>query len=199
MHEKKNKLRIWELSLLISLCVGLCAGVWAQGRHDSVSAQLVRLHVIAVSDDETEQQIKLRVRDAVLEYLSPVLSSAKSPEEAQQIISTNLTPIAEAAAAASQGRKVTVTMSRESYPSRVYEGFTLPAGSYRSLRIILGEGEGQNWWCIAFPPLCLDAAQCKQMQSVMSEDDYALITEAEGYELRFRIVELWGELMNILN
>jgi len=159
----------------------------------------VRLHVIAVSDDETEQQIKLRVRDAVLEYLSPVLSSAKSPEEAQQIISTNLTPIAEAAAAASQGRKVTVTMSRESYPSRVYEGFTLPAGSYRSLRIILGEGEGQNWWCIAFPPLCLDAAQCKQMQSVMSEDDYALITEAEGYELRFRIVELWGELMNILN
>ena len=75
----------------------------------------------------------------------------------------------------------------------------LPAGEYRSLRVILGEGQGQNWWCIAFPPLCLDAAQREQVKSVMSEDDYALISGAEGYELRFRIVELWGELMNMLN
>ncbi len=195
---KSNKLKIWESSLLIALCIGLFAGVWAQGRQSSISSGLVRLHVIAVSDAEYEQQLKLRVRDAVLDFLAPKLSAAGSPAQAKEIISANLLPIAEAAASAAEGRQVSVSLSRECYPSRVYEGFTLPAGSYASLRIVLGEGKGQNWWCIAFPPLCLDAAQCEQLQSVMSEEDFAIVSSREGYELRLRIVELWGQLTNRL-
>lgn len=195
---KSNKLKIWESSLLIALCIGLFAGVWAQGRQSSISSGLVRLHVIAVSDAEYEQQLKLRVRDAVLDFLAPKLSSAGSPAQAKEIISANLMPIAEAAASAAEGRQVSVSLSRECYPSRVYEGFTLPAGSYASLRIVLGEGKGQNWWCIAFPPLCLDVAQCEQLQSVMSEEDFAIVSSREGYELRLRIVELWGQLTNRL-
>lgn len=198
MHETKNKLRLWESCMLVALSIGLCAGLWAQGRQNAISAELVRLHVIAVSDDESEQQLKLRVRDAVLEYLSPVLAPAESPQQARAIIRENLLPIAEAAAAAAEGRQVSVSLGRESYPSRIYESFTLPAGSYESLRVVLGEGQGKNWWCIAFPPLCLNAAQCEQMQSVMNSEDYALITQQDGYELRFRIVELWGQLTNML-
>ena len=64
--------------------------------------------------------------------------------------------------------------------------------------MVLGEGRGHNWWCIVFPPICLTAAQAEQVQSVMGGEDFALVTEAEGYELRFRLVELWGELMNLL-
>ena len=195
---KSNKLKIWESSLLIALCIGLFAGVWAQGRQSSISSGLVRLHVIAVSDAEYEQQLKLRVRDAVLDFLAPKLSAAESPAQAKELISANLLSIAEAAASAAEGRQVSVSLSRECYPSRVYEGFTLPAGSYASLRIVLGEGKGQNWWCIAFPPLCLDAAQCEQLQSVMSEEDFAIVSSREGYELRLRIVELWGQLTNRL-
>lgn len=198
MSQTKNKFKLWESCMLISLSLGLCAGLWAQGRQNNISAELVRLHVIAVSDEENEQQLKLRVRDAVLEYLSPVLAGAESPQQARAIIKDNLLPIAEAAAAASEGRQVSVSLGRESYPSRIYEGFTLPAGSYESLRIVLGEGQGKNWWCIAFPPLCLNAAQCEQMQAAMNSEDYALITRQEGYELRFKIVELWGQLTNML-
>ena len=198
MSQTKNKFKLWESCMLIALSLGLCAGLWAQGRQNNISAELVRLHVIAVSDEENEQQLKLRVRDAVLEYLSPVLAAAESPQQARAIIKDNLLPIAEAAAAASEGRQVSVSLGRESYPSRIYEGFTLPAGSYESLRIVLGEGQGKNWWCIAFPPLCLNAAQCEQMQAVMNSEDYALITRQEGYELRFKIVELWGQLTNML-
>jgi len=198
MCDIKKKLRLWESCMLVALCIGLCAGLWAQGKHEAISSELVRLHVIAVSDEESEQQLKLRVRDAVLEYLSPVLARAETPRQAREIIKENLRPIAEVAYAAAEGRQVSVSLGPESYPSRIYESFTLPAGSYESLRVVLGEGQGKNWWCIAFPPLCLNAAQCEQMQAVMNSDDYALITQQDGYELRFKIVELWGELTNML-
>lgn len=199
--EKKNSksLRAWEIAALMALSLFLCAGTWAQARQQSISSALVRLHVIAVSDDEEEQEIKLQVRDAVLGYLTPVLEGADSAQEARQIISEHMEEIAQAAGTAAQGRQVSVTLSRESYPTREYEGFTLPAGRYESLRVILGEGQGHNWWCVVFPPLCLTAVQAEAVQRVMSGEDIAIVTEEEGYELRFRLIELWGELMNALS
>ena len=193
-----KKLRLWELSLLAALCLSLCAGLWAQNRQSAVSAQLLRLHVLAVDDTEQEQAVKLRVRDAVLAYLQPELEGAADRDEARERILARLNEIAQAAAAASEGRAVTVTLGRESYPLRRYEGFALPAGEYESLRVTLGEGRGHNWWCVVFPPVCLSAAETEKLQSVMSREDYALITEAEGYEYRFRVVELWGELLRWL-
>ena len=73
-------------------------------------------------------------------------------------------------------------------------GTTLPAGRYRSLRIVLGEGKGHNWGCIVFPPVCLAAVQREAIQPVMRPEDYALITREEGWQIRFRLLELWGEL-----
>ena len=92
-----------------------------------------------------------------------------------------------------------MTLGQEAYPTRDYAGFTLPAGRYRSLRVVLGEGRGQNWWCVVFPPLCLSAAEAEDVRSVMNGNDLALICEEEGYELRFRILELWGELTALLS
>lgn len=195
MTDHSKKFKIWEAAALIALCAALCAGTWAQGRQNSISEKLVRLHVVAVSDDAEEQALKLRVRDAVLEYLSPRLEGAEGAEEAKEIIGGELNGIAEAAAAASEGRQVTVSLSRESYPTKDYGGFTLPTGRYDSLRVVLGEGRGQNWWCIVFPPLCLSAAEAERMESTMSEEDFAIVTESEGYELRFRLLELWGKLI----
>lgn len=198
LKSKSDVLKIWELAMLISLSVTLCAGVWAQARQDSISQNLVRLHVIAVSDDEQEQALKLEVRDAVLEYLSPKLKDAQGSGQAKAIIEQELNGIKAAAETAAQGRAVTVTLSRESYPTKSYEGFTLPAGQYDSLRIILGEGQGHNWWCIVFPPVCLSAAQGQAVEDQLSPEDYSLISDGEGYELRFRAVELWGELISKL-
>lgn len=196
---KEYKLKTWELAALCALCVSLYVGTWAQGRQRDISSSLVRLHVIAASDETAEQELKLRVRDNVLEYLTPVLDKAESPEEAQRIINGELTSIKAAAEACAGGRSVSVTLGQEYYPTREYEGFTLPAGQYQSLRVILGEGKGHNWWCVVFPPLCVSAAEQNKALDAMSEPERGLITEADGYELRFRIVELWGELMELLN
>ena len=134
----------------------------------------------------------------MLEYITPRLDGSDSPADARAVLSRELDGIGRAAAAAAEGRKVTVSLGTELYPSREYEGFTLPAGRYESLRVVLGEGEGHNWWCIVFPPVCLSAVQSEQVEQAMSVEDYALITRQDGYELRFRTVELWGELLEKL-
>lgn len=200
MEKSKNKsLRAWEIAALMALSLALCAGTWAQARQQSISSALVRLHVIAVSDGAEEQEIKLEVRDAVLDYLTPVLENAEDQQQARQIITENLEGIAEAAGSAARGRQVSVTLSQESYPTRQYEGFTLPAGRYESLRVILGEGEGKNWWCVVFPPLCLSAAESEEVQSVLNGEDLSIVTGEEGYALRFKLVELWGKLIGVLS
>ena len=196
-QEKGKNLRAWEIALLAALCLTLCVGLWAQKKQGELASQVVRLHVLAVDDTEEEQALKLRVRDAVLAYLSPVLEGVSDRDEARELLAGRLQAIAETAAAASEGRKGSVSLGPESYPLRRYEGFVLPAGTYESLRVVLGEGEGHNWWCVVFPPLCLSAADAGRVQSVMKPDDFALISEEDGYELRFRIVELWGELQRL--
>ena len=192
--EQNRTLYIWELSALLSLCLCLGTCVWAQGRQQALAAGLVRLHVLAVSDTAEEQAVKLRVRDAVLAYLAPRLGDVSDAGEAGERLRAEMDGIQRAAEAAADGRQVTVTLGEERYPTRDYEGFTLPAGRYRSLRVVLGEGRGRNWWCIVFPPVCLSAVQREALQPVMNPEDYALITHAEGWEIRFRLVELWGEL-----
>ena len=196
MKNYSSKLKIWECAALMALSITLCAGAWAQALQTSISAGLIRLHVIAASDEAREQNIKLKVRDEIIEYLSPILKNAEDSEEARQLIKENAAGIQKAAEKAACGREVRLSLGYEAYPTKSYEGFTLPAGSYDSLRVILGPGEGKNWWCIVFPPLCLEASQASRVQKVMSRDDYGLISEQEGYELRFKLVELWGELLN---
>ena len=194
----KSRMKIWEVSLLLALCFSLCLGTWAQAKQSSLSSSLVRLHVIAVSDDEYEQSLKLRVRDGVLSYISPKLGDVKSAQQAQEIIKNELDGIKAAAESSAEGRSVEVTLSQEYYPTRNYEKFSLPAGKYQSLRVILGEGEGHNWWCVVFPPLCISAAEQEQAVESMSEDMRGIVTEEDGYEYKFRILELWGELMELI-
>lgn len=194
----KSRMKIWEASLLLALCFSLCLGTWAQAKQSSLSSSLVRLHVIAVSDDEYEQTLKLRVRDGVLSYISPKLRNVKSAQQAQEIIKSELDGIKAAAESSAEGRSVEVTLSQEYYPTRNYEKFSLPAGKYQSLRVILGEGEGHNWWCVVFPPLCLSAAEQEQAVESMSEDMRGIVTEEDGCEYKFRILELWGELMELI-
>lgn len=191
----ENKLKIWETALLAALCVTLCVCTWAQGRQQAISGELVRLHVIAASDDEYEQSLKLRVRDDVLSYLSPKLDGAADTEQAQSIIKSELPGIKAAAEKSAEGRDIQVSLSEEYYPTREYDTFSLPAGRYQSLRVIIGEGEGHNWWCVVFPPLCIDAAEQEKAIDAMDEADRGIITEADGYEIKFRLVELWGKLV----
>lgn len=195
MQTNDRHLKVWEIAALLTLSLVLCLGSWAQGQQEALSSRLVRLHVIAVSDEEGEQALKLRVRDAVLRYLEPELEDLRDAQEAHARLESLLPEIRAAALEAAEGRSVTVTLGRERYPTRRYETFALPAGSYDSLRVVLGEGKGQNWWCVVFPPLCLSASGAERMQSAMSAEEYAIVCGEDGYELRFRLLELWGELL----
>lgn len=194
-----TKFKIWETSLLLALCISLAVGTWAEAKQAEISSSLIRLHVIAVSDDEEEQAIKLRVRDEVLACISPELEKAQDISDAEVIVRANLGKIQRAAESAAEGRKVRVSLSEEYYPTRDYESFSLPAGKYTSLRVILGEGKGHNWWCVVFPPLCISAAEREEALDAMSDDDRAILTEADGYVVKFRMLELWGELAEKLS
>ena len=141
---ENRRLRTWELAALLALCVTLLWGTWAGARQQRLAAGLVRLHVIAVSDDAAEQALKLRVRDAVLDYLRPRLQGVGDPVQARALLEAELAGVAAAAESASEGRPVSVSLGRETYPLRRYGGFTLPAGRYESLRVVLGAGEGHN-------------------------------------------------------
>ena len=196
--EKAKVLKIWESSLLLALSFSLCLGTWAGARQSSISSSLVRLHVLAHSDSAPEQALKLQVRDAVLAYISPKLEGAETVQEARGILEKEMQGIALAASAVAQGRQVQVSLGEESYPTRAYEGFSLPAGRYESLRVSIGEGAGQNWWCIVFPPVCLSAVQSEPVAEAMNKQDYALVSSQEGWEWRFKTVELWGELMELV-
>ena len=126
-------LRPWELALLLAVCVTLLTGTWAQVRSQLLAARLVRLHVIAVSDDDAEQAVKLQVRDAVLAYLEPQLQGVTDADAAQQLIAGDLDGIARAAQAAAGERPVRVALGPEHYPTRDYGTFALPAGGAGAL------------------------------------------------------------------
>ena len=199
----RDKLKICEAAALIALCVALCTGTWAQGRQQQLSERLVRLHVLAHSDDAEEQRIKLRVRDAVLAYLEPGLESTSTSREAEQLIKDNIDNIAKAARRVSQGREVEVSFGTESYPPREYEAFALPAGEYRSLRVTLGEGQGQNWWCVVFPKLCMPAVG-EDVSSVavdagFSDSLIGTISGEKEYQVRFFLLDCLGKLENFFH
>ena len=191
----------WEWALLIALLVSFAWGTWADRTQQQLSDKVLRLHVLANSDSEADQALKRKVRDSVLETASAILADCPDRETAEQRLSAALPEIEDAARAriAAEGGKQTVTAELRPtvVPTREYEDFTLPAGEYLALRVVLGEGEGPNWWCVVFPPLCAETTSSLSqtaMAAGLTEDDIALITESDGYQLKFKAVELWGRL-----
>ena len=185
-----RKLHAWELALMLSLCLALLTGLWAQGTQARLAGRLVRLHVIAASDSAGDQAEKLAVRDAVLRCLAPKLAGAENAAEARRIVE-KAGPLILRAARTATKQPVRVDFGPEHYPTRDYGAFALPAGEYDSLRITLGAGEGKNWWCVIFPPLCTAGAISDETAETLSQQDRALITRADGeYEIRFRILEI---------
>ena len=123
----------------------------------------VRLHVIANSDSEYDQNVKLRVRDGVLSLIEELVKDAENIEEAENIIRENISAIRdnsrETLNLLGEDKSIAVTLSKEYYPTREYEDFSLPAGEYMSLRIMIGEAKGKNWWCVLYPELCTGGAK----------------------------------------
>lgn len=195
----------WELMLTIVMFFVFTYGAAADGLRAQVSGKLLRLHVIANSDSEQDQALKLKVRDRILVLTAPLLADAEDEAEVQKILRENMQEIVEEAQRVvwENGSRdaVSATIQKEYYPTKAYAGFSLPAGEYRGLKIRIGEAKGRNWWCVVFPPLCLSAAGGEQLQSSagLSQEEAGFINQdGAQYVVKFKAAELFGELRNWL-
>ncbi|MBQ7318880.1 MAG: stage II sporulation protein R [Clostridia bacterium] len=197
------------IAALCCLTLLLCLGAAYLPVHGegAVYDAVIRLHVLANSDSAEDQALKMQVRDAVLSQASAQLSDCTTREQAKarlQALLPSLEQIAEQTLRASGCEdNVIVTLGEESYPTRSYDGFCFPAGNYLSLRVMIGKSEGQNFWCVLFPPMCMSAASVPKESAEealisvgLSKDQYSIITETQNkkYRLRFRLLEVFEEL-----
>ena len=166
-----------------------------QHQQRDLSGKMIRLHVVANSDSEEDQALKLCVRDAVLEVTKDVKDKQALPQylpnirqAAQQCLRAN-----------GSSDQVVVTLQKEHFPTRIYDNFALPAGVYTALRVTIGEGEGHNWWCVAFPSICFRVTASDLEQAAQAggftQSEIGLITEeGSGYELKFKALEWLDQL-----
>ena len=193
---------------IVILALALIAGFLPIHGESEIYDSVVRLHVLANSDSEGDQALKLKVRDAIIEVVTPAVKDCRSQSEAIAAIGGVMGQIECAAREVIQDEgfdySVAVEIGEEYYPTRTYESCAFPEGEYVSLRVYIGEGEGQNWWCCLFPPLCLSASSADDKQSNedafisvgLTSDQYKLITESDSpkYRARFKILETFERL-----
>ena len=202
---KKDR-KIFTLLTLTVLCA-LVLGLFPVSGEEKVYDSVLRLHVLANSDSEVDQALKLKVRDRIIEVADELFEGAQTRDEAEELALSTLGEIRfEAEQVVAQSGfdyPVTVELGYEEYPERDYEGMRFPAGEYLSLRVMIGEAEGQNWWCVLFPPICLSAAsrntksaEAAFIQAGLTGEQYRIITESDSgrYKIKFKILEILSEL-----
>lgn len=194
----------WEAALLMAFAVVLTIGMWASVTQRALADEVLRLHVVANSDSDADQAVKLQVRDAILTAATPYLDGVNGQEQAEQALEPHLSELAQAGAAvlgeAGMDYPITVTITDQWFPTKEYTDFALPAGTYRSLQVVLGQGQGHNWWCVVYPPLCLGSVSEESVETsasgVLSQDQISLISGQDGeYVLRFKVLEWWDSLV----
>ncbi|WP_312641449.1 stage II sporulation protein R [Hydrogenoanaerobacterium sp.] len=189
----------WELSILIGLVLSIITGsiTGFAAQCDTVRGSTIRLHILANSDSQSDQALKLMVRDAVLTEAADAFGGAETKERAVKLARENLgeiTAVAEKTLRANGcNDKVTAQVVNMFFTTRQYGSVMMPAGRYDAVRILIGEGAGRNWWCVMFPPMCLPAAEKKQ-RSEMSAAEQILISAEPEYELKFAVVEAYEKL-----
>ncbi len=190
---------------LILVAMGALYTLELNSQAVELSDKLVRLHVVANSDSDFDQSLKLKVRDGVLEYLNLRLKDAENREEAEKIITEefeNLSYVAEnVISEEGYDYNVNVSLEKEYFPTTEYDSFSLPSGEYHALRVIIGEGKGHNWWCVVFPAMCtqteFDEETARELG--LTDSEVALIAEPEGgTRIKFRILELITKLREML-
>jgi len=170
-----------------------------------IASKILRFHVLANSDTVSDQSIKRKVRDAVGVYLSPLLEQSDSLEETKEIVNNNMPSIVRVAeeTLADHGYDYTISakITETEFPEKVYGEFSFPKGTYEALQIVIGEGQGQNWWCVLYPNMCfrgsvyevIEEDAKKELREVLSPWEYADVFQSGKVDLRFKILEYFKD------
>jgi len=204
----QHRQRRWKRLRLIAaaaVCVFLGSVLSFQARCAGIRREVLRLHVVANSDSKIDQRAKEYVRDRLLLAGAGLFDGSIDAAGAEAAIAPR---IAELEACARRALRdcgldygAYVAVETDYFNTRSYEGVTLPAGRYQAVKVILGQGGGQNWWCVMFPPLCLPAAQKREsatLDAVLTAGQLRLVESNPKYEIRFKVVEVWEGLMEAL-
>lgn len=183
--------------MFILSCVGFAS------KCESINNKILRLHILANSNSEEDQLLKLRIRDSILNFSKDMLKSTKNKEEAEQILHQNigqLKLIAEGEVKNSgYGYPINIDLKKSYFPTKQYGEMTLPAGNYDALRILIGNANGKNWWCVMFPALCLGAAAAgAKIEDVLDTQETAIVKNVSKYQVKFKLVECFYEARNWL-
>lgn len=195
---KKNLKMVIILTCLLFLYISICAISYAQNISSDIANSVFRLHVLANSDTEEDQNLKYKVRDNLLTYMNSICKDCKSKQEAISIVEKNKDTFKQIAidTIKEQGYSysVNINIGNFEFPTKNYGDISLPAGYYDALRVEIGEAKGQNWWCVMFPPLCfVDISsgvvpdESKElMENNLSEEEFALISDQSNQEIQFK-------------
>lgn len=213
-RENRHYIKVMRIAsaavLVIMLICGVAFITYSEDVSSGLADNLIRFHVIANSDSHEDQQLKRDVRDRIISYMKEKLAEVKDIEETKRIVNENLGSIRciakDEIIANNKDYNVEVMMGNYPFPTKIYGDIALPAGNYQALRVVIGKGEGQNWWCVMFPPLCfVDATHGtvpdsvkEDLKKVLTEEEYSLIASADEeedipVEIKFKIVELFQE------
>ena len=197
---KLMKIMIWLDIMLLLVLAGILIA-----EKEVLSNNIIRLHVVAASDDENDQTVKLQVRDAIIDYLNHILVDHDDAEQVKEQINAHLKEIEDVANRVLEAHGfsdvATVSLKKEGFPIRHYDTFSLPSGVYDSLRVSIGPGEGRNWWCVVFPSLCLASglkdAQVEAAGAGFSRNLINTIYGKREYKLSFFFLDCIGKVENL--
>ena len=198
---------ILKLGVICAIVYALASSAGLIADKAQLKNELIRMHIVANSDSAEDQAVKLQVKDAIVAYLQPVMQKFTNKEEALSFIRENLQKLEQMANQVlkdlGEDTTATVRVTEEEFDSRKYDTFTLPSGIYDAIRVKIGDGEGQNWWCVAFPTLCLPATADEfadtAAASGFSDTLVKMVSEENGYEIRFFFLDLLGKMENFFH
>ena len=186
------------LSILLFLYTTICAISYAENVSTDIAESVFRLHILANSDSKEDQELKIKVRNSLLDYMNSLCSNCKSKEEAITLVEQNKENFREIALNTVKENgynyDVKINIGNFQFPTKNYGDISLPAGFYDALRVEIGEAKGQNWWCVMFPPLCFvdissgivpDESK-KLMEDSLSEEEFALVSDSSNTEIQFK-------------
>lgn len=204
---KNPKLKmILILTFLLILYTGLCAISYATTTSSDIANSVFRLHVIANSDSDTDQNLKYKVRDALLEYMNNICKDCSSKNEAIELVELHQNEFKEVALDTIKKEgfnyDVKIEIGNFEFPTKQYGDISLPAGLYDALKVEIGEAKGRNWWCVMFPSLCfvdissgiVPEESKEDLQNVLSDEEYSLISNDNDYSIKFKfkLLELFA-------